>query len=111
MNESKTSSDHQPSRDEMMSALFAHLVMQQSNMAMMLMGRAPHPETGQTMRDLEAAKMFIDQLEMLEIKTKGNLNKEETNLLKQTLMTLRMSFVETTNAPEPAPGKSEPAKE
>jgi hypothetical protein len=39
------------------------------------------------------------------------LNKEETSLLKQTLMTLRMSFVDATNAPEAVPEKTEPAKE
>jgi hypothetical protein len=54
------------------------------------------------MRDLDAAKMFIDQLEMLEAKTKGNLNPQETSLLKQTLMSLRLSFVEAADAPEPA---------
>src|SRR5664280_1882401 len=64
------------SPEEMRSALFAHMVMQQSSMAMMLMGKTPHPETGQVVRDLEAAKFFIDLLEMLEFKTKGNLNQE-----------------------------------
>src|SRR6267142_5509302 len=99
MNEPKTSSGHEPTRDELMSALFAHLVMQQSNMAMMLMGKAPHPETGQALRDLESAKLFIDLLEMLEAKTKGNLTKEEQNLLKQTLMAVRMGFVEAVESP------------
>ena len=98
MNEPKTPSGHEPTRDEMMSALFAHLVMQQSNMAMMLMGKAPHPETGQPVRDLESAKLFIDLLEMLEGKTKGNLTKEEQNLLKQTLMAVRMGFVEAVES-------------
>src|SRR5215475_12796304 len=104
MNEPKTSSGHEPTRDEMMTALFAHLVMQQSNMAMMLMGKAPHPETGKPVRDLESAKLFIDLLEMLEAKTKGNLTKEEQTLLKQTLMAVRMGFVE---AVESSPGQSE----
>lgn len=99
MNESKTASAHEPTRDEMMSALFAHLVMQQSNMALMLMGKAPHPETGKTMRDLESAKLFIDLLEMLEAKTKGNLTKEEQSLLKQSLMSVRMGFVEAVESP------------
>lgn len=98
MNETKTTSAHEPTRDEMMSALFAHLVMQQSNMAMMLMGKTAHPESGQTMRDLESAKLFIDLLEMLEAKTKGNLTKEEQSLLKQTLMTVRMGFVESVES-------------
>lgn len=77
------------------SALFSNLLMQQFSMAMMLMGRSQPPE-GQDAppKDLEAARLFIDQLEMLEAKTKGNLTKEEDGLLKQTLMTLRMSFVD-----------------
>jgi Domain of unknown function (DUF1844) len=99
MNDTKASSAHEPTRDEMMSALFAHLVMQQSNMAMMLMGKTPHPETGKTIQDLESAKLFIDLLEMLEAKTKGNLSKEEQSLLKQSLMTVRMGFVEAVEAP------------
>src|SRR5436853_5204577 len=81
------------------SALFAHLIMQQANMAMLMTGKTPHPETGQTMRDLEAAKLFIDTLEMLEAKTKGNLGSHEQNMLKQTLMTVRLAFVEAANAP------------
>jgi hypothetical protein len=114
MNEPKTSSGHEPTRDEMMTALFAHLVMQQSNMAMMLMGKAPHPETGKPVRDLESAKLFIDLLEMLEAKTKGNLTKEEQNLLKQTLMAVRMGFVEAVESPaaqsETNPQSSQPAE-
>jgi hypothetical protein len=104
------------SREEIMSALFAHMVVQQSNMATMLLGKAPHPQTGQTVRDVEAAKLFIDQLEMLEVKTKGNLTKDEEQLLKQTLMALRMAFVEVvessgapTHAESAAP--SGPSKE
>ena len=93
--------------EEMMSGLFAYLVMQQSNMAMMLMGKVAHPETGKAVRDIEAAKLFIDQLEMLQVKTKGNLNKEEEGLLKQSLMNLRLAFVESVEGP--AAGKSEPS--
>jgi hypothetical protein len=87
-------------REEMMSALFAQMVIQQSNMAMMLLGKVPHPHTGKTERDLEAAQFFIGQLEMLEVKTKGNLSKEEEQLLKHSLMALRMAFVETVEAPD-----------
>ena len=42
--------------------------------------------------------MFIDQLEMLETKTKGNLTREESGLLKQSLMSLRLSFVEAVES-------------
>jgi hypothetical protein len=92
------------SRDQIHSALFAQMVMQQSNLALMLLGKTPHPETGQSLRDLDAAKLFIDQLEMLEVKTKGNLNAQETALLKQSLMTLHLAFVEAAGASEtPSP--------
>ena len=95
---------------EMRSALFAHLVMQQSSMAMMLLGKTAHPETGQIVRDLEGAKFFIDLLEMLEAKTKGNLDPEEIALLKQSLMSLRMAFVESVDAP-PLPAEARPGQE
>jgi hypothetical protein len=101
MKDMDTSATTTENEADIMSARFAQLVAQQSSMAMMLMGQTAHPETGQTIRDLEAARFFIDQLEMLELKTKGNLSPEEAALLKQGLMTLRMSFVEAVNA-EPA---------
>src|SRR5437016_9407528 len=92
-----------PSREDELSFLFAQLVLQQSNMAMMLMGKVAHPESGKVVQDVDAARLFIDQLEMLEAKTKGNLSKEEDHLLKQTLMSLRLNFVETVETSGSAP--------
>ncbi len=96
-------------REELLSALFAQLVVQQSNMALMLLGKVAHPETGQVIKDIEAAKLFIDTVEMLEAKTKGNLSPQESALLKQSLMSLRLAFVEAVEAPagQPAPGAAE----
>src|SRR5262245_20780224 len=92
------------SHDEIMSALFAHMVIQNTNMALMFLGQVPHPESGEKVVDLETARMFIDQLEMLEVKTKGNLTREEEKLLQQSLMHLRMTFVKMAeNPPEPEP--------
>jgi hypothetical protein len=95
-------------RDDRMSALFANMVAQQSNMTMMLLGQTPHPETGKTFHDLDAARLFIDQLEMIEVKTKGNLTKEESAFLKQNLMSLRLAFVEAVEKP-PAAETATPA--
>ncbi len=95
------------SREELQSAIFAQMILQQSNLAMMLLGKAPNPQTGQTECDLEAARFFIDQLEVLETKTKGNLTRPEEALLKQTLMTVRLAFVEAAQTPQ-APDKSAP---
>jgi hypothetical protein len=89
-------------------ALFAQMVMQSSSMAMVLMGRAPNPVTGKTEQDLDASRMFIEQLEMLEAKTKGNLTNEEQRLLKQNLMTVRMAFVGAVEAANRKPQVEEP---
>ena len=107
------------SREEIMSALFEHMVVQNTNMALMFLGQMPHPQSGQTVFDIQAARLFIDQLEMLEFKTKGNLSREEQRLLQQSLMPLRLAFVEAVEHPpkpeaqaatssEPAELKSEP---
>ncbi len=94
------------------SVSFHTLVVQEMNMALMCLGKVPHPETGASKCDLEAAQVFIDQLEMLEVKTQGNLDKTEAALLKQALTVLRMAFVEAVNqapgaaaAPKPAPAQ------
>lgn len=94
------------SRDELLSVLFAEMVVQQTNMAMIFLGQAPHPQTGKKEQNLETARLFIDQLEMLEVKTKGNLTKEEDTLLKQSLSHLRLAFVEAVNQQK----KGEPQK-
>ena len=86
-------------REQMMTEIFAHMVIQNTNMALMLLGAMPHPETGEHMQDLEAAQMFIAQLEMLEVKTAGNLAPEEQKLLQQSLMHLRMTFVQAVETP------------
>ena len=95
-----------PSREEMQSALFAQLVLQQTNLTLMLLGRTPHPQTGETVRDLEGARLFIDQLEMLDAKTKGNLSRDEARLLQQSLMSLRLAFVEAVEAPAAPPSEA-----
>ncbi len=94
--------------EEMLSGLFAQLVLQQANMATMFLGKVTHPETGEVIKDIDAARLFIDQLAMLETKTKGNLTKDEAGLLKQTLMSLRLAFVEAVESPEAKP-QSAPA--
>lgn len=86
-------------RDQMMSALFAHMVSEYTNVALMLLGRNPHPESGEKMFDPDSARLFIDQLEMLEVKTKGNLSPGEQRLLQQSLTHLRLAFVETMERP------------
>lgn len=90
-----------------MSALFAGLVLNHTQMALLLLGRTPHPASGETIQDLDGARMLIDQLEMLEQKTRGNLDSHENQMLRESLTALRMAFVDAANA---APGgTSQPA--
>jgi hypothetical protein len=90
------------SHEEILAALFADLVVRQVNMARMFLGQVPHPETGEAKVDLEAAQMFIDQLEALEVRTRGNLSKPEEQLLKQSLTSLRLAFVQVSAQPPKA---------
>jgi hypothetical protein len=96
--------------EDILTTLFANLVLQQTQMALMLLGRVTHPESGKTIQDVDGARMLIDQLEMLEVKTRGNLTEPEAKLLKQNLMALHMAFVEaveqTGSASPPAPATS-----
>jgi hypothetical protein len=85
-------------REEIVAALLQQLVMQQTNMALMFLGRIPHPETKETMLDLESAKLYIDQLEMLENRTAGNLTHGEESLLRKSLVTVRGHLVAALEA-------------
>lgn len=108
----QTFSPDKLSHEDMMAALFVNLVLQQTQMASIFLGHAPHPETGKIAKDLEGAKYFIDQLEMLEIKTKGNLDQREEALLKQNLMSLRMAFVnEVEKGESPLPENIKPSSD
>ena len=100
MSDEPESTGESASAEDQRSVLFAQLILQQTNMAMMLLGKMAHPESGQVYKDLEGARLFIDQLEMLEAKTKGNLAKEESALLKQSLMNLRLAYVEAVESPQ-----------
>lgn len=92
--------------EELHAARFAQMVMQLASTALVLLGRIPNPTTGKTETDLDAARLFIDQLEMLEVKTKGNLDSNEQHLLKQNLMTVRMAFVQAVEAPPDTSNKA-----
>ena len=74
--------------------------------AIQQMGKLVDPSTGKTAINLEAAQATIDMLDMLEIKTRGNLDAEETRLLKDTLMSLKMNYVESQD--QKADGGSQP---
>ena len=99
-----------------MSQRFIEFVMMQAQNAALFLGQIPNPQTGKGEVNLELAKMFIDQLGMIQEKTRGNLTNEESTVLRNTLTNLQMAFVEVSRevksggaprAPEPATPEAE----
>jgi hypothetical protein len=78
--------------------------------AMIALGKLANPATGKADKNMPAARLFIDTLEMLEHKTQGNLSADETKVLQGTLTDLRLMFVEESKVPEPTASPQEPAK-
>ena len=78
---------------EMPPASFSMLVTTLAMQAGVGLGQMPDPSTGQPQINKPVAKHFIDTLALLEEKTKGNLDKEETELLTSTVHQLRIAFI------------------
>ncbi len=70
------------------------LVMSFATSAIVAMGKAPDPNTGQVFLDFAIAQQNIDIIALLNEKTKGNRTREEDNLFEGVLYELRMLFVE-----------------
>ena len=62
--------------------------------AMIFLGDMPNPVTQQPEKNLRQAKFLIDTLALLKEKTKGNLNKQEEELLNGSLYELQMRYVD-----------------
>jgi hypothetical protein len=84
---------------------FLSLIMSLASNAAASLGMMPHPATGETGVDLKTAKHWIDVLGMLETKTRGNLDSQETQVLEGLLADLRMQYVSFSSAPTPPPAK------
>src|ERR671925_1599699 len=93
-----------------LSQRFIEFVMMHAQNAALFLGQIPNPKTGQGEVNLELAKMFIDQLAMIQEKTRGNLTTDESTVLKNTLSNLQMVYVEVSQkgpqSAQPAPPKS-----
>jgi hypothetical protein len=68
--------------------------------ALMFLGQMPNPLTGKVELHLEQAKHFIDTLQMLQEKTKGNLTVDESQMLEQILHELRLAYVTLGSRPQ-----------
>jgi hypothetical protein len=99
-----------------MSQRFIEFVVMHAQNAALFLGQIPNPKTGDAEVNLDLARMFIDQLAMIQEKTRGNLTNEEAMVLRNTLSNLQMAFVEISRetpqgaAHPEAPEAAEPPK-
>ncbi len=82
---------------------FSQLVMMLATSALQHLGQLPDPVSQKREVNLQGAQAAIDLLDMLEVKTKGNLDDEENHVLSETLSSLRLHYVRIANAPEAQP--------
>ena len=80
------------------SPAFENLIRMMGSNAAMVLGAYADPRTGQPVIDPEAAREFIDMLDALQEKTKGNLAPDEESLLLDLLGKLKMTYLEVNQA-------------
>lgn len=86
---SDTASEYPPAPP----ASFEILISMMFTQAMAMLGHMPDPASGETTVNKPYAKHYIDTLDMLGEKTKGNLSDDESKILSEALHALRMAYV------------------
>jgi len=79
--------------------LLMQLIYMFHTSAMQGLGKIADP-TGQVSRNLEYVSQTIDLMEMLKVKTKGNVTDEIEKLLDGMLSELRLNYVDEKAKPE-----------
>jgi hypothetical protein len=93
-----------------MAQRFVQFVMMQAQNIYYVLGKIPSQDGRAMPPNLEAAKMLIDQLEMVQEKTRNNLSAQEASILDDALKNVRLAFVESSGGtpasmmPSPAMG-------
>ena len=72
---------------------FPAFIMSLNTSALYHLGEISDPATGKRIVDLDLAKHAIDTLALIQNKTKGNLEKDEDELLKNILYDIKIRFV------------------
>lgn len=76
-----------------LSSSFSLLIARLAQETEIYLGLVPYPGKETAEPDLEAARAMIDVLSMLQEKTRGNLDDQESHLLENLLYTYRLEFV------------------
>ena len=91
-----------------MTRRFIEFVLMQAQHIALMLGQIPGPDGKPMEANLPVARIFIDQLEMIREKTRGNLTKEEEDVLNKVLADLQLAFVEAGNQSAAAPSAATP---
>ena len=75
---------------------FSTFILSLASATFIDMGVIEDPQTKTKKKDLSSAKQHIDLLQMLQEKTRGNLDDEERGLLERILRDLRLQFVKVS---------------
>ena len=79
--------------------LFMQLIYMFHTSAMQGLGKIADP-TGQVNRNLEYVSQTIDLMEMLKVKTKGNISEDIGKMLDGMLSELKLNYVDEKGKPE-----------
>ncbi|REJ83004.1 MAG: DUF1844 domain-containing protein [Bacteroidetes bacterium] len=77
--------------------LFVQLLYIFHSSGMVALGKLKNPATDKIERNLEQAKHSIDMLEMLKVKSKGNLSDDLLRMMDTFLSELKLNYVDEFN--------------
>jgi hypothetical protein len=84
----------QEGRCVMPEVTFMAFIMSLNTSALFHLGEIADPQTGEKLIDFSLARHAIDTLVLLQEKTKGNLDSDESEMLKNLLYDVKMRFVQ-----------------
>jgi len=87
--------------------LYFNLLLTWHQSAMSALGKINNPVTGKMERNLDQAQAMIDMLEMLHVKTKGNVSEEMEKTQNMMLSELRLNFVDEKDKEKNKPDAKE----
>lgn len=81
--------------------LFYSLIYSFQMQTMMSLGKIKNPVSDKVEKDMDAAQMTIDIIDMIKEKTKNNLSEQESKFIEQVLADLKLNYVhESSNTEE-----------
>ena len=72
--------------------IFIQFIMMQTQNTAHCLGQMPDPQTGRAYLNIPMARMLIDQLAVIQVKTAGNLTPEEQKIIDSALEDMEQAF-------------------